>query len=275
MNTTLCETFRSLSFRTFDQIGRARRVGHQPLEETFTDVNILELKDRHPSEILTHTFTKIQEGRNGADWEWWLTDSTMSKWLGLRVQAKVLHLKTNKFEHLHYKPGRSKKTYQLAIFKRECNEHGLIPLYCFYLHTQPTYIFNLKHCRTFLHINESYGCSLATLSHIESLQKNGERKELSAVLQKAYPWHCLVCCSGYGGATLPERAWAFLTSHMDLTIPRKKQEKADIGEQQVIGIRNSPPKYVSDILDGKSIDEIPSTAKGIIIIKETRRSEQS
>ena len=79
MHTTLCETFRSLAFRTFEQMGRARRVGHQPLEETFTDTNILELKDRHPAEIFCQTFTKPQEGINGADWEWWLTDASKSK----------------------------------------------------------------------------------------------------------------------------------------------------------------------------------------------------
>src|SRR5690606_6329527 len=127
MHTTLCETFRSLAFRTFDQMGRARRVGHQPLEETFTDTNILELKDRHPAEISCLTFTKPQEGINGADWEWWLTDTSKSKWLGLRVQAKVLHLDSNTFAHLHYKSGKS-KTYQATKLKRESAKDGLIPL---------------------------------------------------------------------------------------------------------------------------------------------------
>ena len=89
---------------------------HQPLEETFTDLNILELKCRHPTEIYSEVFTKRREGVNGADWEWWLTNKSRSLWLGLRVQAKVLHLANNTFEHLHYRR-RKTKTYQLHMLQ--------------------------------------------------------------------------------------------------------------------------------------------------------------
>jgi hypothetical protein len=51
MKEYLCSTFRSLSFFTWNHLARARRVGHQPLEKTFTDMHMLELKDRHPAEV--------------------------------------------------------------------------------------------------------------------------------------------------------------------------------------------------------------------------------
>ena len=121
MSTKLCETFRALAFRTFDQMARARRVGHQPLEETFTDTNILELKDRHPTEIYCRTFNKHEEGKNGADLELWLTNHSMSSWLGMRLQAKVLHIESDTFPHLHYKSGKSKK-YQLSKLKKSGGE---------------------------------------------------------------------------------------------------------------------------------------------------------
>jgi len=131
MNPSLCETFRTLAFKTFDQMGSARRVGHQPQEETFTDTNILDLKVRHGDEIHSRTYNKRQEGLNGADWQWWLTNQAMDSWLGLRVQAKVQNLEADSFDHLHYQSGKS-KTYQSSILKRECAKEGLIPLYCLY-----------------------------------------------------------------------------------------------------------------------------------------------
>jgi hypothetical protein len=125
MTNDLCETFRLLSYETWGRLGRARRIGHQLLEETFTDLNLLELKDRHPTQVYTKVFTKPQEGLNGADWEWWLTDSKRSEWLGIRIQAKVLDLTTDSFPHLHYKSGR---IYQATKLKRDCKNLGLADL---------------------------------------------------------------------------------------------------------------------------------------------------
>lgn len=266
MRTTLCETFRSLAFRTFDQMGRARRVGHQPLEETFTDTNILELRDRHPTEIFCQTFTKPQEGINGADWEWWLTDASKSKWLGLRVQAKVLHLNSNTFAHLHYKSGKS-KIYQASKLKRESAKDGLIPLYCLYLHDQPTSLRHSTSCGTFVHTAEAYGCSLVPLAHIESLQSSGEINDLNSVVKGAHPWHCLMCCSGYGGSTLPERAWGLLTSGMGVTVPRKRINRDNKVESPTIGIRTQPPEYVRAIAAGQLPDSVPKATRGVVVVK--------
>lgn len=273
MHTTLCETFRSLAFRTFDQMSRARHVDHQPLEETFTDINILELKDRHPTEIYCKTFTKPQEGVNGADWEWWLTDASESKWLGLRIQAKVLHLDSNKFSHLHYKSGKQKKRYQANKLKRESAKNGLIPLYCFYLHDQSISVNSGRLCGSYGHAPEAYGCSLAPLAHVESLRKNGEANDLKSVLQGAYPWHCLVCCSGYThGGTLPERAWGFLTSGMGVAVPRKRARSSASVVHPTVGIRAEPPPYVRAIAAGQHPDNAPMSTLGVVVIKEADSS---
>jgi hypothetical protein len=62
----------------------------------------LELKIKHPREIITTTFTKPKEAVTGADWEWRLTGPS-DDWLGFRVQAKVIELQSSRYEHLHYK----------------------------------------------------------------------------------------------------------------------------------------------------------------------------
>ncbi len=269
MHNTLCETFRLLAFRTFDQIGRARRVGHQPLEETFTDINILELKDRHSTEVFSHNFSKHQEGINGADWEWWFTDVAKSKWLGVRVQAKILHLGSNTFSHLHYKSGKA-KTYQLSKLKRECQKDGLVPLYCFYLYSQPKFLNSISRCRTFGHVSESYGCSITSLAHIELLQKNG-KNDLASVIQGAYPWHCLVCCSGYGGYTLPERVWKLLTSGMGIVTHRRRTRTENQIEKPVMGVRDKPPQYVRDILNKQNPEQSVNVNYVVVVVE----SEQS
>ena len=86
---SLCQTYRDLSFRTWRYLEKARSVSHQPLEETITDNNFIELKLRHSNEVLTTTYNRIQEGKNGADWEWWFTNKGKTAWYGVRVQTLV------------------------------------------------------------------------------------------------------------------------------------------------------------------------------------------
>lgn len=264
---TLCESFRSLAFRTFDQMGRAKAVDHQPLEETFTDMNILELKVRHASEIHCRLFNKREEGTSGADWEWWLTNSTGSSWLGLRVQAKVLQLKSDSFPHLHYKSGKS-KTYQSTKLKRECAKEGLIPLYGLYVHEEPIPSGPHRRCGSFAHSPESYGCALTSLPHVERLQKDSERNDRIAVLSEALPWHCLVCCSGYGGEDLPTRAWSLIRGNLGVSVPRRQvRETAQALKGISIGPRSQPPEYVRAIFDGRPSDTSPSHARGVLVVQ--------
>jgi len=259
MAISLCETFRSLAFSTHAQLAKARRVGHQPLEETFTDINILELKDRHPADIYSKTFSKRKEGVNGADWEWWITNGSRSSWLGLRVQAKVLHLATGTFPHLHYKSG-SPATYQLSRLSAEAARDGLIPLYCFYTHgafqrKAPRYL-----CGSFPYAREVYGCSLASAEHVSKLQAIGELDDLASVMSAAIPWHCLVCCTGYSRGDLPKRAWALIQAQFDL-------DGVDApGNGPRLGPIARPPRHVIDALEGREDGDVPKSVQGILVI---------
>lgn len=248
-------------------MGKASTVGHQPLEETFTDLNILELKLRHPREIHSRLFSKPEEGKNGADWEWWLTNSNQSKWLGLRVQAKILQLKSDTFPHIHYKSGKS-KTYQSAKLKRECAKEGLIPLYALYVYEEPIPSALDRRCGSFAHSPESYGCSLISLGHVESLQKDGEKKDRPSVLSEALPWHCLVCCSGHGGVDLPTKAWSLLQNRIGANAPRTPtKEMVQSLAGSAIGPKDQPPDYVRAILDDRPGDLAPRHARGVLVIQ--------
>ena len=258
MSISLCETFRSLAFSTHAQLAKSRRVGHQPLEETFTDLNILELKDRHPFEIYSKTFSKRREGVSGADWEWWLTNNLRSAWLGLRVQAKVLHLATNSFPHLHYQSG-TPKTYQLDKLKSEAARNGLFPLYCLYTHGTSHRGTSALSCRTFSYAPESYGCALTSISHVASLQATGKAHDLASVMSAAVLWHCLVCCTGYATGDLPTTAWSYLQATFGAS------ETLNGGHAR-LGPRESPPPHVLDALEGREADDLPNGVQGVLVI---------
>lgn len=259
MRNSLCETFRSLASLTHAQLAKGRRVGHQPLEETFTDLNILELKDRHPNEIYSQTFNKRQEGVNGADWEWWLTNSSKSLWLGLRVQAKVLHLATDSFPHLHYESG-TPKIYQLSKLKNEAARNGLFPLYCFYTHSNSHKLASAPPCLTFPYAPESYGCALTSVNHVENLQTAGKINDYLSVMSAAVPWHCLVCCTGYSSGDLPKRAQAYLQATFNV------DENISQDEGAQLKLRSRPPQYVLDVLEGRETEDLPQGVQGVLII---------
>lgn len=261
---SLCETFRSIAFKTHDQIARARRVGHQPLEETFTDINILELKERHPHEIYSKTFTKRAEGVNGADWEWWLTNPSRTSWLGLRVQAKILHLETNIFKHLHYRSGSPKKN-QIDKLRSESKRDGLVPLYCFYTNFSSEDQDQLFACKSFYNASESYGCAIASLDHISILQLLGDINDLCSVLSCAAPWHCLVCCNGYASGDLPTRSWAYLQRAFNIKPQEADEFKVD-NENVRVGPRSEPPSYVYAAMNESGIEDAPSHVQGVLVL---------
>ena len=98
---TLCHTFRDIANCTWGYLDDGRQAVHQPGEETITDINVIKLRLAHAHEVLIKTFTKPQEGVEGADWEWWFIGQAR-RGLGCRVQAKILDLTTEELEHLHY-----------------------------------------------------------------------------------------------------------------------------------------------------------------------------
>lgn len=260
---TVCSTFRKLAITTWYHLEKARRVQHQPLEETLTDINLLEIKDRHPSEIYTKTFTRPQEGWNGADWEWWLTNSAMNYWLGLRVQAKVLKLTSCRFEHLHYRKGR---TYQSSKLKHAAAIDGLVPLYCLYSQWSDDDLRGQMLSKSLGFDIRDFGCSLLSTIPVDALRKESHQDELFSVVKNARPWHCLVCSSGKGGPNLPERAWSFLQNDLKIKTTYRKPRNTP-----QIGMRSEPPPHVRTIMkDGENahLDRLNTKLRGIVIVRE-------
>lgn len=158
----------NLAQKTWAIINDSRNVQFQLKEETFTDLNMLALKKHHPNEVSIKVFTKNMEGEVGADWEWWF-HLNRTNWIGYRVQAKIINIHSNEFEHLHYK---SKGTYQCdkLIANALKATQKTIPLYCFYLHSETPFTPGRKNCICYKHISELYGCSLTSAFSVKTLK---------------------------------------------------------------------------------------------------------
>lgn len=276
MTLSLCTTFAQLAYETHDRLKTARHVGHQILEETLTDLNILELKRLHPHEIYCKTFTRPQEGVNGADWEWWLTDPTRSRWLGLRVQAKVLELKSDTFAHLHYRPKRG-RGYQTTRLKKAAEVDGLIPLYCLYSHP-PAGAAGWGAVAP----SEAYGCALASVKDVERLRRRSKSVDFVSVMANATPWHFPMCMnraasSRYptgGLTTLPDIfSWMFNEGESTFGLLQSELESetetADAAPPGLPrpGVRRSPPDYVSALVRGQLSEDVGKGLRGVLVIE--------
>ncbi|MBD2003269.1 MULTISPECIES: DUF6615 family protein [Cyanophyceae] len=241
----ICNTFANRAIETWNLMSAGEIAGISISETTLTELNLLEIKRRHPTRVYIKKFSQQDEGKiTGADWEWWIGSN--SQWLGIRVQAKRLKddnaLSYSSFAHSN------KHGEQVNMLLDNARKHGLYPMYCFY---NSGYIKNFPsrwNCRTFSQQGNLLGCSIAdayTVKKILSQDKKDFSVNLSLI---SYPWHCIVCCQGFlrsSGYTdsLPGRAASFI-QHISGGLPEEIQL-----------IREEPPPYVQQLLQGEATDE--------------------
>lgn len=229
-------------------------------EESLTDFNLLEICTRHPNEVVTKTFTKRQEAATGADWEWWFTGNS-KKWLGFRIQAKVLDWQSDRFEHLHYKLASDDYQADLLCKRARSNTETpkRIPLYCLYSQWRYKNPAHIWLCGSFPLTLESFGCSLVDARKIVKLRPKRNLDELLPVMT---PWHCIVCCEGYSTADLPVRALAFWRERM-----------AEVGEGDSVELANEPPDYVR-AMQRKELTEPPDANLRTITVFDEREDPE-
>ncbi|MVN92678.1 hypothetical protein GO816_16195 [Mucilaginibacter sp. HME9299] len=240
-----------MAYSTWNKIDDSRRVAFQLKEETLTDINLLELKLQHPTEIITCDFTKHDEGRNGADWEWWFTNNR--EWKGFRVQAKVIDIHLDKFKHLHYQNPTSIPQSEKLIIQAECDKYyPLTPIYCFYLSTDK------MDESAMYHPLKTYGCSLMNAYDVRTLRA-GKICHVSELQEYLMPWHELVCHGS--NETLLERVKYVAGSFFKN--PKKLKSEFD-------GTLSSPPDYIRHLQraigDNVHFDYVPQSLAGVMIV---------
>lgn len=247
----LCQTFKDLAEFTWNKIGSAKSVSFQLKEESMTDFNLLHLKLEHPTQIITREFNKREEGVNGADWEWWFTDGKW--WIGFRVQAKIISITSDEFEHLHYQKGTSVPQSEKLIIQAE-NKGGIprIPLYCLFMNTDE--LDKKKLDGTSEH---HFGCSLLSAYQVKALRP-GKIKHISKIQSYIYPWHKLVCVEE--GKTVMEHVASFAKNQLN--------GNKVVSEQDLL-VEN-PPSYVLRIInangDNLDFEESTGSLAGVMVV---------
>ncbi|SMY07252.1 hypothetical protein LOM8899_01385 [Flavimaricola marinus] len=199
---SLCVSFQEMSKWTWSQLERSFRLNAPFNEETITETILLELKDRHPTDIAIVSFSKIQEKRLGADWEFWFTDKNGQRGIGWRVQAKRLYRPAEEYSAL--KPSETASSSQIQTLISQAQSQGLVPIYCFYNSvSDPNDVAQGWACRSFSANKWLFGCSIAHAVDVHNLGK----RDFKAVSQISMPWHCAVCCQGFSRpeSDLPQR----------------------------------------------------------------------
>jgi hypothetical protein len=98
-------------------------------EETITEMNLLEIRRRHPDQVRIRTYPKARESaETGADWEWHIVGRRYT--LKMRVQAK----RVNKLGSIKgvAKRAPTSPLQQVDLLIRDAAKHKMRPVYCFY-----------------------------------------------------------------------------------------------------------------------------------------------
>lgn len=269
----LCDAFVRISQGVWRWMRRAQRVRSPSLakraskwpmhlrETTLTDYVVLRLLEECSPAVSVFTFPALLEAQTGADMELWITDSR-HRWLGLRVQCKVLS-PDGKFRELHYKRnGRYQSDYLIQSAQRSSS---CLPIYLLYV---GPYAHRLRFwgcpCQYWGFPPRSICCRpwgnwWLSAYRVPSLRPNND---LAALAQHMTPWHCMVC---WPRPDIPESLNVRnIYARLRVTVfDGEKEFIGDVGEPQ------APPHYVALAREG----ELPEAAEALRELLEGREMQ--
>ena len=155
------EFFKFASVCSWELLRKSKKYNSRIGEETITELLQLFLAHHH-RDILVKSFSKHQESKNGADWDWWFISPKRRKYLGIRIQAKTITPKTEDYNMLHYISGNQAQASKLL---RSSAKDSMIPLYALYTYWNSSPVLKYKgEC------DEHFWISLVTLDNILKLK---------------------------------------------------------------------------------------------------------
>ncbi len=259
----LCEITSRISRWTWNRLREARNHGFQLGEESITDFLLLKMKKEGKGQIIVESFTRHEEATNGSDWECWIK-GTSGQWLGMRIQAKVLNLKSEKYEQLHHS---NRHGQQVDLLIEDAKKNGLVPLYCMYSNWNPIAYKTKSNCCTSINSVRHYGTALLNPDKVKTHAKT-KGNHLRDFIADLKPMHCLFCCSGYSSGGLSETAldWLKQNGMLPKDVQHTKEETVNHY------LKESPTEYVLQLLRGEfqnnPFDLADKRLKRIIVIKE-------
>ncbi len=262
--TALCNTFRAQSRWTWRTISLAHRLSSSLSETSVTEFNLLKIRQRHSSQVITKSFSQRHEAKTGGDWEWWLTGPSR-QWIGFRLQAKIGNVDYGNYPHLHYQLGSG--DYQSDILITDSRRVGAIPLYCLYSYWSGAPSNLGWRCGSFPPSAYSFGCTLMQASVVLRLRAGGHLCGAGDLAAYLFPWHCLFCCQGYGGVDLPERAWRCWQQTLHRNNSDFEQTLDDyLGD---VGLKQQPPRYVQLLISRDLVEPPDPHIRHITVFRES------
>lgn len=242
-------------------------------EETITEDLLLDIAIAAPG-LLVRQFTKPQEGRNGADWEWewWFGGE---RWFGVRIQAKKLRrdaANTDPSYHLDYHVGGNPNNeLQLDRLRRQAREDGIAAVYVFYNGPELAELPIPWSCERLSENDEAFGVSYLSAEVVDQFVREGSH-DPRTVASASRPWPCLVNCppgrfchrqsAPLDPTPLPldeAVAWNLFTTVTQSPSPNGTQRNPNAYLQDRLRRyrHNAPPEYVQALVNGSSgIDEL-------------------
>lgn len=211
-----CRSFAEESREVWTDMSDALRLGITRQEETITESLLLSLARKHNGRgVEIQTFTRPEEGTNGADWAFWFS-SDSGFGIELRVQAKRLFSDSGRYESLfHQSPSQQKAAKARGIdTPNQCeslisNRGDAIPVYVFYnsdaLSLTVGQVALASYSPLGVAVAEAvWGISVASAFAVQSADwgKKNRPDDIPNI-----PWHLLFC-----GCYWPDRA-------VDATLP--------------------------------------------------------
>lgn len=251
----LCDSFVRISMGTWRWLRRAWRVRNPSLtkhasswsmslhETTLTDHIVLRLLEECAPAVSVFTFPPMLEAQTGADLELWITDST-HRWLGLRVQCKVLS-PDGYFRELHYQQRNGQYQSDLLIQAAQ-RVPSCLPVYLLYVGPyRPTILSKGWRCPSCSPYSPSgcprpWGNWWLSAYQVKKIRPHNRLDEIGYHMK---PWHCIVCCP-----------WPDIRRLTIRSIYAQLRETVFAGDAEVrereIGELREPPRYVKLALEG-------------------------
>lgn len=193
---------------THSRLTAGQEHGVELQEETITESLLLDISIALPP-LTVKTFTRHQESRNGADWqwEWWFEGR---QWFGLRIQAKRLkRLRSGRLGYdIAYRSGSSKKP-QIDLLIRDANKAGMQAAYALYNGPGLNLADFRWGCPRLPPKASFFGVSLLPAPVAQSLLAT-KHDDCSSICGASRPWSCLASCD-----------WAVCSAPIDQEKPRE------------------------------------------------------
>jgi hypothetical protein len=180
---SLCDTFLELGTAVSQNLALSYGCHISYGEETITESCLLEIWRRHKAIVTIKTFTKAQEAKNGADWEWNLIGKTYT--LKMRVQAKRLRKGAKKISGLLNYKAKSAPHPQVDMLISRAASQSLMPVFCLYSPEKSRKTWSASSMPSPFEA----GCLMGDAAKIKAAAAN----DLASLEKLTVPWHHLVC----------------------------------------------------------------------------------